>query len=98
MLRDSLFKLDKYRETLSSKKRQRSELSLNERSNGAKMGSQIHRNPHDIMAQRLEERSKNVGMNKRVRTSVADVRVCTLTINDDILCIFIILLLISCKR
>ncbi|KAG8644758.1 hypothetical protein MANES_11G161400v8 [Manihot esculenta] len=72
MLRDSLFKLDKYRETLSSKKRQRSELSLNERSNGAKMGSQIHRNPHDIMAQRLEERSKNVGMNKRVRTSVAD--------------------------
>ncbi|KAJ9177933.1 hypothetical protein P3X46_009860 [Hevea brasiliensis] len=77
MLRDSLFKLDKYREALSSKKRQRSELSLNERSNGAnavKMGSQIHRNSHDIMTQRLEDRAKNVGLNKRVRTSVADVR------------------------
>ncbi|XP_057986816.1 uncharacterized protein LOC110659949 isoform X2 [Hevea brasiliensis] len=75
MLRDSLFKLDKYREALSSKKRQRSELSLNERSNGAnagKMGSQIHRNTHDIMNQRLEDRAKGVGLNKRVRTSVAD--------------------------
>ncbi|XP_015577676.1 uncharacterized protein LOC8271907 isoform X2 [Ricinus communis] len=77
MWRDSLFKLDKYREALSSKKRQRSELPLNERSNGAtlaKMGSQVHRNSHDIMAQRLEDRAKNIGLNKRVRTSVADVR------------------------
>ncbi|XP_012079784.1 uncharacterized protein LOC105640155 isoform X2 [Jatropha curcas] len=75
MLRDSLSKLEKYKEALSSKKRHRSELLLNERTNGAnitKLVSQIHRNSHDVMAQRLEDRAKNVGLNKRVRTSVAD--------------------------
>ncbi|WCJ41818.1 hypothetical protein M5689_022661 [Euphorbia peplus] len=75
MMNDSLSKLDKYREALNSKKRQRSELILNERSNAAnmtKMGNQIHRNTQDIMGQRLEDRAKSVGLNKRVRTSVAD--------------------------
>lgn len=76
LLRESLFKLEKYKEALSSKKRQRSDHSSNERANVAKVGSQIHRNPHDIMTQRLEDRAKSVGLNKRVRTSVADVRVC----------------------
>lgn len=73
--RDSIFKLDKYREALGSKKRQRTDLS--ERSGGAnllKVGSQISRNSHDIATQRLEERTKNVVLNKRVRTSVADAR------------------------
>lgn len=77
MLRESIFKLDKYREALSSKKRQRSDLSSSERSNGAnlvKLGSQIHKNPQENMTQRLEDRAKSVGFNKRVRTSVADVR------------------------
>ncbi|CAL1403946.1 unnamed protein product [Linum trigynum] len=78
MLKDSMMKLDKYKEVLTSKKRQRSEFSVTERSNGpinlAKMGSQIHRIPHEGMPQRLEERAKCVGLNKRVRTSVADVR------------------------
>lgn len=68
--------MDKYREALGSKKRQRTDLS--ERSGGAnllKVGSQISRNSHDIATQRLEERTKNVVLNKRVRTSVADARV-----------------------
>ena len=80
LLRESLSKLERYRVALSSKKRQRSELSLNERSNlanVAKVAGQIHRNPHDIMTQRLEDRTKSIGLNKRARTSVVDVRVCT---------------------
>lgn len=79
MLRESIFKLDKYRDALSSKKRQRSDLSSSERSNGVslvKLGSQIHKSPHGIMTQRPEDRAKSVGLSKRVRTSVADVRVC----------------------
>lgn len=82
LLRESLSKLERYREALSSNKRQRSELSLNEKSNlanAAKAGGQIHRNPHD-MAQRLKDRTKSTGLNKRIRTSVADVRVCTWTL------------------
>ncbi|KAE8037432.1 hypothetical protein FH972_010019 [Carpinus fangiana] len=77
MLRESILKLDKYREALSSKKRPRSDLSSSERSGGvnlAKMGSQIHRNSHDTVTQRLEDRTKSIGLNKRVRTSAADVR------------------------
>ncbi|CAN1171397.1 hypothetical protein LINPERPRIM_LOCUS7948 [Linum perenne] len=77
LLKDSIFKLEKYREVLTSKKRQRSEFSMSERPNGsnlAKMGSQIHRSPHDGMPQRLEDRAKSIGLNKRVRTSVAEVR------------------------
>lgn len=71
--------MDKYREALGSKKRQRTDLS--ERSGGAnllKVGSQIRRSSPDVAAQRLEERAKSVGLNKRVRTSVADARVRTL--------------------
>ncbi|KAM1100254.1 hypothetical protein FF1_006701 [Malus domestica] len=77
MLRESIFKLDKYREALSSKKRQRSDLSSSERSNGVnvvKLGSQIYKNPRENMTQRFEDRAKSVRFNKRFRTSVADVR------------------------
>ena len=80
LLRESLSKLERYREALSSKKRQRSELSLNEKSNlanVAKAAGQIHRNPHDIMTQRLEDKTKSIGLKKRVRNPVADVQVCT---------------------
>ncbi|OMO89173.1 hypothetical protein COLO4_19888 [Corchorus olitorius] len=75
-LRESISKLEWYKEALSSKKRQRSDMS-SERTVGvniAKMGGQIHRNPHDIMTQRLEDRPKGMPLNKRVRTSVADLR------------------------
>ena len=79
MLRESIFKLDKYKEAINSKKRQRSDLSSSERPSGTlvKMGSQIHRNPHDPMNHRLDDRAKSVTLNKRVRTSIADQRVCT---------------------
>ncbi|XP_044483678.1 uncharacterized protein LOC123209625 [Mangifera indica] len=75
--RDKILKLDKYRESLNSKKRQRIDVSPIDRSSAAdltKMGSQIQRNSQDLMNQRLEDRTKSVGVNKRVRTSVADVR------------------------
>lgn len=79
LLRESILKVDKYRDALSSKKRQRSDLSSSERSSGvnlAKMGCQVHRNSIDSVNQRLEDKNKSVGINKRIRTSVADERVC----------------------
>lgn len=80
LLRESILKIDKYRDALISKKRQRSDLSSSERSSGvnlAKMGSQVHRNSNDSVSQRLEDKTKSIGINKRVRTSVADdQRVC----------------------
>lgn len=74
MLHESMFKLDKYREALSSKKRRRSEHQL------VKLKNPNIRGPHDIITQRLEDRAKNVMLNKRIRTSVADQRVCIQTI------------------
>ncbi|MBA0650576.1 hypothetical protein Goklo_017979 [Gossypium klotzschianum] len=73
-LRESISKLERYKEALGSKKLQRSDIS-SERTSGAsiaKMGSQIHRNTHEIVTQRLEDRPKVVGLNKRVRTSFSD--------------------------
>ncbi|MBA0736040.1 hypothetical protein Gogos_009632 [Gossypium gossypioides] len=75
-LRESISKLERYREALSSKKRQRSDIS-SERTSGVsitKMGGQIHRNGHDLLTIRLEDRPKSMGLNKRVRTAVADLR------------------------
>ncbi|KAL5539710.1 hypothetical protein UlMin_043747 [Ulmus minor] len=66
MLCESIFKLDKYKEAINSKKWQRTSL--------VKMGSQIHRNPHDPMNHRLDVRAKSVTLNKRICTSVADQR------------------------
>ncbi|XP_030506519.2 uncharacterized protein LOC115721375 [Cannabis sativa] len=77
MFHESLFKLDKYKEALTSKKRQRSELLSSERSSGINLikgGSQIHRTSHDTIVQRMEDRTKNGMLNKRIRTSVADQR------------------------
>ncbi|KAA8534553.1 hypothetical protein F0562_032070 [Nyssa sinensis] len=73
---EHLNKLNKYCEAKNSKKQQRNELLINERSGGLnlKMGTQIHRNPPDLVPQRPEDRAKNVVLNKRVRTSVAEPR------------------------
>ncbi|KAI4322414.1 hypothetical protein L6164_022112 [Bauhinia variegata] len=74
--RENIFKLDKYREALSSKKRQRTDLS-SDRGGGVnltKMGSQIHRNTSDTITQRSEAKTTSPVLNKRIRTSVADVR------------------------
>ena len=78
MLQDSLLKLDKVR-NIVSKKRQRNEIQSTEEasnSNLLKLGSQVHQNPSDLAGQRLEERTKNGVPNKRVRSSMAEVRVC----------------------
>lgn len=75
-LDESLQKLIKY-EAFGSKKPQRSDMLTTDRSGGAnllKMGSLVHRNTPDLVSQRLEDRTKNVVLNKRVRSSVAELR------------------------
>ncbi|OWM64048.1 hypothetical protein CDL15_Pgr011503 [Punica granatum] len=75
-LDDSLQKLNKYHEVLNPKKQQRSESLMNERPGGSnlKTGSQLHRNSSDLSTHRLEDRAKNAPLNKRFRTSVAELR------------------------
>ncbi|XP_010535694.1 PREDICTED: uncharacterized protein LOC104810917 isoform X2 [Tarenaya hassleriana] len=73
-LGESIFKLDKYAEALTSKKRRYSDISPGERMdalNQDKVRNQIPRT-QDIMAQKSDERKKMLGLNKRARTSVAD--------------------------
>ncbi|XP_064968569.1 uncharacterized protein LOC135614775 isoform X1 [Musa acuminata AAA Group] len=75
LLHESILKLDKYR-NLISRKRQRIDQS-NEKSgtsNPLKMVSQTHQNPAELTSPRLEDRSKNVVPNKRIRSSMAEVR------------------------
>ncbi|CAH8282325.1 unnamed protein product [Eruca vesicaria subsp. sativa] len=75
-LSESIFKLDKYAETLSSKKRRRNDMSPGDRMDAAnldKIRNQVPRT-QDSMAQRSEERKKMLGLNKRARTPVGDVR------------------------
>lgn len=65
-------------------------MSSAERSCGVnlvKMGSQLRRNPHDVITQRLEERTKGVGLSKRIRTSLADIRVCKFTFSIELSCV-----------
>jgi hypothetical protein len=76
MFRESISKLDRYREALNSKKRQMSDLS-SERGSGVnltKMGSQIHKIPNENMTQR-EVKTSNSMLNKRIRMSAGDTRV-----------------------
>lgn len=78
MFRESISKLDRYREALNSKKRQRTDLSSSDRGVGvnmSKMGNQIYKSPNDGLTQRLEGKTSNSMLNKRIRTSVADGRV-----------------------
>ncbi|KAJ6901384.1 hypothetical protein NC651_019214 [Populus alba x Populus x berolinensis] len=75
MWNENLLKLQKFPEDLNSKNQQRSEMLMNERSGGSnflKMGTQIHRNPSDLGTQRLEDRTKTIVLNKRVRSSMAE--------------------------
>ncbi|XP_021858656.2 uncharacterized protein [Spinacia oleracea] len=77
MLRESSIKLEKYMETMGSKKRQRTDILSNEKPGGSsllKMAGQP-RNLADLSAQRLEDKAKCAGMNKRFRTSGGDLRV-----------------------
>nr|XP_043635419.1 uncharacterized protein LOC122606635 isoform X2 [Erigeron canadensis] len=67
-LDERLRNLDKYSESVASKKQQRSESVSNDRA-GALKGSQIY-----SINQGVEDRPKNILLNKRVRTSVAETR------------------------
>ncbi|XP_068329024.1 uncharacterized protein [Pyrus communis] len=74
-LDDSIEKLNRYCEALNLKKQQRNEFITNERSGGSnllKMGAS--RNSSDSMNQRPEDRTKTVVMNRRVRSSVTEIR------------------------
>lgn len=76
-LDESIDKLNKFCDALNLRKQQRNDLLPNEKSvglNSLKMGTQIHRSSPDLVSQRLEDRTKSVVMNKRVRTSMADIR------------------------
>ncbi|KAL7148114.1 hypothetical protein ABFS83_06G156300 [Erythranthe nasuta] len=76
-LDDHLSKLNKFVESVSSKKQQqRNEILTNERSSGSnlKSGSLMHRNPSEFGNQKFDDRPKNGGVNKRLRTSVAETR------------------------
>lgn len=72
-LDEHLHKLDKYYDI--TKKTQRNELMANDQAGvlNSKTGTQIYRNPTELVNQRVEDRPKN-GLNKRVRTSVAETR------------------------
>lgn len=50
---------------------------MNERSSGSnlKTSLQLNRNSSDLLAHRVEDRAKNASLNKRFRSSVAELRV-----------------------
>ncbi|KAL5568604.1 hypothetical protein UlMin_025179 [Ulmus minor] len=76
-LDESLHKLNKYCEASNLKKQQRNEMITNERSGGLnllKIGTHNPRNPSDPAIQKVEDRTKNLVLNKRVRSSVAEIR------------------------
>ncbi|XP_024990144.1 uncharacterized protein LOC112524526 isoform X2 [Cynara cardunculus var. scolymus] len=68
---EHLHNLDKYCEAVSSTKQQSNELVINDRPGALnlKIGTQIYN-----INQRVEDRPKNILLNKRVRTSVAESR------------------------
>ncbi|XP_057979002.1 uncharacterized protein LOC131165336 isoform X2 [Malania oleifera] len=75
---ESLGKLSKLCDAMATKKQQRNDMAASERNGGSnllKIGNQIHRNSPDIGNQRVEDRTKNVGLNKRLRTSMAEARI-----------------------
>ncbi|XP_020678371.1 uncharacterized protein LOC110096662 isoform X1 [Dendrobium catenatum] len=76
LLQESILKLDKYR-NIVTKRRSRNEAQTSEKpgsSNLLKMGSQIHQSNSDIANVRQEERTKLAIPNRRVRSSMAEVR------------------------
>ncbi|KAK9064024.1 hypothetical protein SSX86_017896 [Deinandra increscens subsp. villosa] len=70
-MNERLLKLDKYHEYLTSKRQKRNELTSIDRAGALNMktGTQIY-----STNQRVEDRPKNILLNKRVRTSVAESR------------------------
>lgn len=80
-MRRSIFILDQYEEDLTSTKQQRTDLLFNEslgQANILKMGGQVICNPHAHPPEKLDAKTKSndLEMNKRLRTSMLDARVC----------------------
>ncbi|KAL2943109.1 Guanine nucleotide-binding protein-like alpha-11 subunit [Bienertia sinuspersici] len=71
-LDDSLNKMNKYLDALNSRKQLPNERSG--ASNLLKMGTQSRRSSPDLATQKLEDRTKNVALNKRARTPMGDMR------------------------
>ncbi|XP_031499746.1 uncharacterized protein LOC116264010 isoform X2 [Nymphaea colorata] len=86
---ESISKLEKYRHALLSRKRPRNEGLPTERSSGLlsadrsvsgtnsmKMGPQAHQlmSPMDLISPRADDRTKNMIPNRRIRTSLVEVR------------------------
>nr|XP_027189598.1 uncharacterized protein LOC101491556 isoform X3 [Cicer arietinum] len=76
-LDESIHKLNKCWEAVNAKKQFQNELLPNEMMSGShlsKLGSQTHQSPTELANQRLEDRPKNVILNKRIRTSAAEIQ------------------------
>ncbi|XP_047325282.1 uncharacterized protein LOC124929061 isoform X2 [Impatiens glandulifera] len=74
MFRESIFKLDKYREALSSKKRQRNGGLSIERPGVSLSKNQILRTPQEQATPRYDDKSQSAGpgLKKRIRTSMVN--------------------------
>ncbi|EPS63070.1 hypothetical protein M569_11718, partial [Genlisea aurea] len=73
---EHISKLNKYLEALPSKKQpHRGDILTSDRSYSStlRIGSQMHRSPSDS-SQKFDDRTKNVGLSKRLRTSMTDTR------------------------
>ncbi|KAL2539849.1 hypothetical protein Adt_00827 [Abeliophyllum distichum] len=75
-LDEHLNKLNKYFDAMTPKKQYRNELLTNDRStsSNSKMGTQMHRSPSEVVAHKFEDGPKNIVLNKRLRTSIAETR------------------------
>ncbi|KAI3775891.1 hypothetical protein L1987_45648 [Smallanthus sonchifolius] len=71
-LDEHLHKLDKYCDGVMAKRTQRNESMTNDQAGAlnSKNGIQIYRNPTELVNQRVEDRPKNVLLNKHVRQPV----------------------------
>lgn len=76
-LDEHLNKLNNYLDTMTPKKQYRNELLANDRStsSNSKMGTQMQRSPSELVAHKFEDGPKNIVLNKRLRTSIAETRV-----------------------
>ncbi|GMG98448.1 hypothetical protein Nepgr_000288 [Nepenthes gracilis] len=78
MLRESPYKLDKYREPIGSKKRQRMDLMSNEKSGGSnlvKMGKHVRQNVYEHPTQRIKNKTNCFRFDKHVQSSAAKLKV-----------------------
>ncbi|CAA3030625.1 Hypothetical predicted protein [Olea europaea subsp. europaea] len=73
-LDEHLNKLTKYLDSMTPKKQHRNELLTDDRSTGSnlKMGTQMLRRPSELVALKFEDGRKNIFLNKRLRTSIAE--------------------------